>query len=98
MADTRRSTTAGAIGRAAATRPREEQRRHPADDLERARDDLEALIRRVRAGARIQSDIHDFDEEAQRIGRAISTNFRGPRARPSAAPLYVSPDGLSAAW
>ena len=98
MAEPRRSTIAGAHGRAAATRHREAQRRHRADDLERARDDLEALIRRVRAGARIQADIHDFDEEAQRIGRAVSVTFRGPGARPSAAPLYVSADGLSAAW
>lgn len=86
------------VARASTARTGVQQRRHPADDLERARDDLEALIRNVRTGAESHRRVHDFEEEAQRIARAILTPFRGPDARPNAAPLYVSPDGHSAGW
>ncbi|WP_288338580.1 hypothetical protein [uncultured Sphingomonas sp.] len=97
MADPRRSTTAGADRRAAAASPGA-QRRHPADDLEAARDRLEALIRQVRDGARSQRHVDELEEEAQAISRAILASFRGPDARPTAAPLYLSADGLRAGW
>lgn len=98
MAPPNRSTTAGCAGRAAAASPRGEQRRHPADDLEAARDRLEGLIRRVRKGARSHADFHDQETEAHRIARDLVKPFRGPDARPVNPPLWVSPDGRSAGW
>ncbi|MBB4611509.1 hypothetical protein [Sphingomonas yabuuchiae] len=98
MAQPSRTTTAGGAGRAAAASPRGEQRRHPADDLESVRDRLEALIRRVRHGARSHADFHDQETEAHRIARDLVKPFRGPDARPVNPPLWVSPDGRSAGW
>ncbi|APX64577.1 hypothetical protein AV944_00495 [Sphingomonas sp. LK11] len=98
MAQPNRSTSPGCAGRAAAVLPRGEQRRHPADDLESVRDRLEALIRRVRSGARSQADFHDQETEAHRLARDLVKPFRGPDARPVNPPLWVSPDGRSAGW
>ncbi|MEK9211372.1 hypothetical protein [Sphingomonas sp. 2378] len=98
MAQTHRSTTAGVAGRAAAASPPGVQRRHPADDLEAARDRLEALIRRVRSGARSVAEHNELETEAHRIARDLVKPFRGPDARPTAAPLWVSADGRSAGW
>lgn len=98
MALPNRSTTAGCAGRAAAARPLGEQRRTIADDLESARDRLEALIRRARYGASSPADFHDQETEAHRIARDLVTPFRGPEARPVNPPLWVSPDGRSAGW
>lgn len=92
-----RSTTAGGVGRAAAA-PSSAQRRHPADDLERSRDELEALIRRVRQGPRSVTEFNALETEAHRIARDLVKPFRGPDARPTAAPLWVSADGRSAGW
>ncbi len=97
MAQPDRSTTAGGVGRAAAAQP-SAQRRHPADDLERARDDLESLIRRVRHGPRSAAEFNALETEAHRIARELVKPFRGPDARPTAAPLWVSADGRSAGW
>ncbi|MEJ8630608.1 hypothetical protein P0F65_13570 [Sphingomonas sp. I4] len=66
--------------------------------MERARDDLEALIRRVRRGARSAAEHNEHETEAHRIARDLVKPFRGPEARPVAAPLWVSADGRSAGW
>jgi len=95
MAPSNRSTSAGCAGPAAAAR-RGAQRRHPADDLESARDRLEALIRRVRHGARSAAEFNAFETEAHRIAADLVKPFRGPDARPTAAPLHVSEDGRQA--
>lgn len=69
---------AGPAARAAAVRSTGPQRRHPADDLERARDDLEAVIRERRAGCKSIQQFDRLEEEAQRIAAAIVANFRSP--------------------
>lgn len=97
MSTPRAPTDDARAARAAARAPDAGRRRHPADDLDVAIMDLEALARRVR-GCSSHAAIHDNEDEAQRIAREILTVFRGPTARPSAVPLYVSADGRKAAW
>lgn len=97
MSQSRRSTTAGAPARAAAVHPGA-QRRHPADDLELAIRDAEDLARALRRGARTAREVEDMEERAHAIAQAIVAPFRGPAARPSAAPIYISPDGRRAGW
>ncbi|WP_314375538.1 hypothetical protein [Sphingomonas paucimobilis] len=84
MADPSRCSFAGREGRA--------------DDLESARDRLESLIRRVRKGPRSAAEFNTLETEAHRIARDLVKPFRGPDARPTAAPLWVSADGRSAGW
>lgn len=97
MSQQRRSTTAGAAARAAAASTGA-QRRHPADDLELAIRDAEDLARAVRRGARSAREVEQLEERAHAIAQAIVAPFRGAKARPTATPIYISPDGLSAAW
>ncbi|HEX8419456.1 MAG TPA: hypothetical protein VF638_05525 [Sphingomonas sp.] len=97
MSQQRRSTTAGAPARAAAARTGE-QRRTPADDLDLAIRDGENLARDFRRGARTVREVEALEERAHAIAQAIVAPFRGPAARPSAVPLYISPDGLRAGW
>ncbi len=96
MSQPRRSTTAGAAARAAAA-PQGAQRRHPADDLDLAIRDAEDLARDFRRGGSVR-DFERLEERAHAIAQAIVAPFRGPGARPVAAPIYLSPDGLSAGW
>lgn len=98
MSQPRRSTTAGPVARAAASPVSGRQRRHPADDLALAIRDAEQLERDFRRGARDARHFNELEERAHAIAQAIVAPFRGAASKPSAIPLHISPDGLSAIW
>ena len=76
----RRSTTAGAPARAAATHAGA-QRRLPADDLDRAVRDAEDLARDFRLGARSAREFDQLEERAHSVARAIIAPFRGAQGK-----------------
>lgn len=75
--------------------------RRPArlDELDRLTPLWDDIVRRAALATRSEREMHELEEDAQTFADDLVAAFRGRHARrPSAAPLYVSPDGLSAGW
>lgn len=70
---------------------------HDPAALERISADLDRLIRDVRLGHPSHRATERNIAEGERLAEALRAVFRSP-TKPSAAPLYVSADGLRAGW
>lgn len=71
----------------------------PAARLARLSDRFDRLIRDYEAGPRSHREHERLVDEAEAIASGIRAEFRGQVSpQPKAAPLFVSADGLSAAW
>ena len=69
-----------------------------ADLLDRMTPRWDTIVSRARLGTRPR-DLHDVEEMAQHFADDLVKAVRGADARrPSAAPLAISDDGLSAVW
>jgi hypothetical protein len=57
------------------------------------------IVRRATLDSRSERETHELEADAQAFADELIAAFRGRNARrPSAAPLLVSADGLSAVW
>lgn len=80
--------------------PETVQRRHmPIDQLDRLTPRWDEIVRRASLATRSATELHELESQAQQFADDLIAVFRGRNARrPSAAPLYISPDGQSAGW
>lgn len=73
--------------------------RRPAqlDELDRLTPRWDDIVRRATLATRTERETHQLEEDAQTFADELVAAFRGRHARrPSAAPLHISSDGLSA--